>query len=130
MPIPIRQAMLSVTEWTLTLQIHDAFMEFCSCVRNTKASEATALFAGDPSISYTRYWAALQKCKNITQWKARALAAGLPSEAVLAIRGMGDAGRLMVVGFISKAQPGDAITADLRQRSHFIDAETDTYPSQ
>ena len=130
LPVPLLQALSRVTTWTLTLDVHDSFLVYCSTVRNQKAKEATALFAGEGSIGYTNSWTALQKCKNITQWKARALSQGLPSEAVLVVRNMGDIGGLLVLGFLHNSQPGNAIAADLKSRESFIQADIELYLSQ
>ena len=92
--------------------------------------KVTRLFVNDPHVSLSRYAEQLAKLKGVAQWKARALAVLVPNEAVLASKGPIDAVRLLALRFLYDSQAGDAIAADLRSRSHFIDETSETWLSE
>ena len=72
----------------------------------------------------------LVKCKNMAQWKARVLAAGIPQEAALSVRSPLEAIRLLAVRFIFEAEPGEALCSSLRDRAYFMDEEGCEWLSQ
>ena len=69
-------------------------------------------------------------CKNLQQWKARALVASIPLEAVFALRSLDEAVQALVIRYIFEAQIGDLVSANLESRDHYIDEHATTWLSQ
>ena len=115
--------MLTVTDWHTNLAVHERFAKFCKCDKNAKLELVTELIRREPHVGFARYSDALATCKILGQWKARALAAKLPSESVLAARTPPEVLRLLAVRFTFDASLGDVISADLRDRDYFLDQE-------
>ena len=88
------------------------------------------LLAAETLVAFTRYSEILATCKNLAQWKARGLAASIPRDAILNVRSSAEALRLLGLKFLFMASPGDTITADLRIRSFYVEAELEDYLSQ
>ena len=122
--------MQRVSGWTITSPVHARFAQLCKCNKNSKLSQVNTLFLAEPHISYTRHAQVLVKCKNLAQWKARTLAASVPQEAVLAIRSLLEAVRLLARRFIYDSSPGDALCSSVRNKSYFMDNEANDWLSQ
>ena len=130
LPIPGRTPMFRMTQWMISREIHTRFATFCKCDRNDKLKHADALFTSEVAVTYVRYAEQLAKCKNMAQWKARALAGGVPQEASLSVRTSGEAIRLVAIRFIFDSQPGDVLTTDMKSRSFFMEDDLETFLSQ
>ena len=90
----------------------------------------SGLFDRNPHVGWTVYAENMAEVKNFKQWQARALAVGVPTEAIHALKGPVDTLRLVALRFLYLSVAGDVITADLRNRDHFIHAEAEDYLSQ
>ena len=130
LPVPIRPALARISGWTLDREISNRFIHFCHCDKNVKIQAVSQLLSTDPHVAFTRYSEVLAKCKNLAQWKARGLAAGIPRDSILNVRSPGEALRLLGLKFLFNANPGDVITADLRNRSFYVEQELEDYLSQ
>ena len=122
--------MSKLNDWCINADVHSRFSTWCKCERNSKLESLQTLLAAETTVDFGRYADALSRCKNFTQWKARALALQIPQEAVLASRTPTDALRLIGIRFMFDAKPGDIITADLRDRAYFMDAEVEQWLTQ
>ena len=130
MPVPIRVSLNAMSNWCITREVHGRFVQFCRSSGNAKLAPVERIFDTNPHISWVLYSEPMAKVKNFQQWKARALAEGVPSEAVTSLKGSTDALRVMALRFIYLSTAGDVITGDLRDRGHFISATAETYLSQ
>ena len=130
LPAPIRGPMVRMTQWMISREIHNRFITFCKGDRNEKRRHSDALFTAEIAITYVRYAEQLAKCKSMAQWKARALASGVPAEAALSVRTAGESIRQLAVRFFFDSQPGDVLTADMKSRDFFIHADVETYLTQ
>ena len=93
--------MARVSQWVMGIETHREFAGFCRCLGNAKIGPAAALFEHGNHATWTGYFAALSKCKNTDKWKARAIAANVPTEAALACRSINDCGRLLALKYIA-----------------------------
>ena len=126
MPIPIRADMSRVSHWAMGIETHREFAGSCRCLSNAKVAPAAALFEHGNHTTWIGYFSALGKCKNIEQWRARAIAANCPSEAALACRSTNDCGRLLALKFIADKH-GDPVSADLQRNADFITPAASRY---
>ena len=130
LPIPIRPALKRATDWTINIDIYIRFVAYCRCDKNAKLEAVTSTIEANTFLSLVRYCDTLQRCKSIAQWRARALGARIPSDAVLATRTKSVAIRMLVVRFLFESSPGDAITADLKDRDYSMSRQTEEWLSQ
>ena len=122
--------MITIADLYFSKGISRNFIAFCSCAGTAKAKEAEALFNSEEIVSLARYIIPLIRCKGFLQWQGRALALKVPSEAVLATRSAAEAIKLIALKYISTCQIGDPISADLKSRERFIDANLTNWMSQ
>ena len=130
LPIPIRPALKRVTDWTINIDIHTRFVAYCRCDKNGKLEAVTATIEANTFLGFVRYCDTLQRCKSITQWRAIALGARIPSDAVLVTRTKSEAIRMLVIRFLFESSLGDAITAGLKGRGYFMSRQTEEWLSQ
>ena len=123
MPLPLQEPLRRVTERVVNDTTHASFAAYCSVDKNRKMEIVEELIRKEGGVAWSRYWPDIQQCKNLGQWKARALAAKLSSESVFAARTPPEALRLLAVRFMFDAPLGDVISADLRDRDYFLDQE-------
>lgn len=88
------------------------------------------LSSTETTVDFMKYSNVLARCKNLSQWKARALCVKVPAEAVLTARSPTDALRMLAMKFIFDADHGDLMPADLASRDTFINGEVTTRLSQ
>ena len=120
-PDPLKNAADKVTGWSANLEVHKKFALFCRCTGNAKLKDTDRLFDREETITFTRYFDSLGKCKSIRQWRDRLEATNFPPASVAATRSIQDVGRLLVLQFIAHTQPGDPFGAELTNREHFLD---------
>ena len=130
MPLPIRGTLANITGWNVNTAVHRRFAEFCRCSSNTRMATIEKLFDRESHVGWMQYAEILGKAKNLQQWKARVHAVGCPQEAMFAIQSTQDGLRLMAVRFLYLSQPGDIITADLKDRGAFIQPGSEAFLSQ
>ena len=123
MPIQLRHAMAQVSQWTLARESHMLFAVTCAATRNKKMEDVKEIFDTTAHVGFDRYWQTFGKCKDEKQWKARCQGVKIPFEAIEAAKGVGDLGRLLAIQFFNKSSPGDAITADLKDKDFFIGSD-------
>ena len=123
MPVPIRESLVSLSRWNINTEAHARFCEFCRCSGNAKD-------VATKDVGFVAYADHLGKAKTHRHWKARGLAVGTPSEAILQSKSCQDAARLIALRVLFLSQPGDVITADLANRDSFIAATSEAWLSQ
>ena len=122
--------MHKIAQWTVNKEVHARFALFCRVDKNAKTIPVTEMFTTEVNIRSTKYFEQLAKTKSEKQWKARASAVSMTSEAVLAVKGQLGSIRLLAVRFLFLAEAGDCITADLKDRAFFISPEAGDFLSQ
>ena len=120
-PESLKNATDKVSGWSANLDVHKKFATFCRCSGNAKLKDTDSLFDREETITFTRYFDSLGKCKSIRQWRDRLEATNFPPATVAATRSIQDVGRLLVLQFIAHTQPGDPFGAELTNREHFLD---------
>ena len=70
------------------------------------------------------------KCKSLAQWRAKALAKGSPTDAVLAARTHSELGRLIFLQYVFQSGAGDVISADLSSADKYVPEDLQEYLSQ
>ena len=111
----------------MNLEIHKKFALFCRCTGNAKLKDTDCLFEREDTISFTRYFESLGKCKSLAQWRTRLEATKFPPASIAATRSVQDVGRLLVLQFIAHTQPGEPFGAELTGREHFLDEDYHTW---
>ena len=104
-------------------EIHQKFVRFCHCNGNAKAKVTEAMFDREDTLSFTRYFESLGKCKSLGQWKISLEGTKFPAASAKAARSIADVGRFMVLQFIANTQTGEAFGAEIATREHYMDEE-------
>ena len=127
MPIPLQEPLRRITEWVVGDVIHASFSKFCSCDKNKQLKGLEDMIRREGSISWSRYWPQLQKCKNLGQWKGRANAdaVAVPIEATMAMRTHEDVGRTLAVKWMADFE--GVVCATLKSKDHWITPELITW---
>ena len=130
LPVPARGPMITVAEMHINKETHRNFSTLCACVGNAKMKDVDSLFDREVMVSLSKYIIPLVRCKGFKQLQGRALSLKMTSEAVLVTRSASEAIKLIALKHIFSCQVGDPISADLKSREHFIDAELTTWMAQ
>ena len=124
MPEAIRLGMSKAAEAVVDKGIHEEFSKWVACEGHQKAIAVGESVEQDTQQSYTRYFEALGKTKSLAQWRAKALALGVPSEGCLATRCVSDVGRMLLLKWATTYEEREClISADAKPVQHFCNKE-------
>ena len=123
LPLPCRELLGRVSDAVVDTSIHERFTQFVAATGYQKAKALTPLLQEQTHIGWTQYFERLAKTKSLQQWKAKALAVGVPTVAVLNCRVTAELGRLLFLKRSTTLNPGEACSADTRGREYWL---TDT----
>ena len=126
-PEPLKNAADKISGWSANLEVHKKFALFCRCTGNAKLKDTDCLFEREDTISFTRYFESLGKCKSLAQWRTRLEATKFPPASIAATRSVQDVGRLLVLQFIAHTPTGEPFGAELTGREHFLDEDYQTW---
>ena len=126
----MRLPMRKVENMHITKTIHVALLKVLSCTGNAKVKKAEKLFERANTTAFRDYVTPMSKCKNLGQWKARALSAGVPAEGALALRTPIECVTALMLQYIYHCQAGDPISASLESRDKYVDESLTRWLSQ
>ena len=126
----MRLPMRKVENMHITKIIHVALLKVLACTGNAKVKDAEQLFERAHTIAFRDYVRPMSKCKNLSQWEARALSAGVPAEGSLALRTPVECVTALMLQCIYHCQAGDPISASLESRDKYVDESLTNWLSQ